>query len=141
MKKLLVCATLCLIITPFAAHAADNGSYAAPTVNNQSDNPPAVMERTSPDNTDINQRDRDQQTLTPLDQSNSTADIDITQALRKSIMKQNLSIDAQNIKIITRSRIVTLRGVVSNNAEKDEIVDLAKNIPAIKSLNDELEVK
>jgi osmotically-inducible protein OsmY len=46
-----------------------------------------------------------------LDPSNTRADIQIIQAIRTSIMKQKLSTNAKNIKVITQSGVVTLRGL------------------------------
>jgi hyperosmotically inducible protein len=86
-------------------------------------------------------RDRNHQNLTPLDQSNNKADIDLTQAIRKSVMKNHLSMNAKNIKIISINGDVTLRGPVRNNAEKDKIAKLAKAVSGVNSLNNELEVK
>ena len=135
MKQPLL-ATLCLMLTPFLAHAAEKAVYDKPAVNM-----PAGMEHRAPDNTDINKRDRNEQTLTPMDQSNTEGDINITKDLRKSIMKQDFSTDAKNIKIITRNGEVTLRGPVKSVTEKDAIAKLAKAVPGIKTLNNELEVK
>lgn len=103
--------------------------------------PAKAPELTTPDNTRVNKRDRDEKTLTPLDQSNSEEDRSITQAIRKSIMQQGLSVNAKNIKIITRNGEVTLRGPVNNAAEVEKIVEVAKAVQGIKSLNNQLEVK
>lgn len=135
MKQPLL-ATLCLMLTPLLANAAEKGVYDTPAPNT-----PAVSEQHAPDNTDINKRDRNEQTLTPMDQSNAKGDINITKDLRRSIMKHKFSTDAKNIKIITRNGDVTLRGPVKNAAEKNEIANLAKAVPGIKTLNNELEVK
>lgn len=130
MNKPLLTA-LSLVLTTSLAHAADNSvsdTYSA-------------TEHVKPNNTEVNKRDRNDQTLTPMDQSNSKSDIDITQAIRKSIMKQELSINAKNIKIITQNGEVTLRGPVNSNTEVKKIAELAKAVPGIKALNNELEVK
>ena len=135
MKQPLL-ATLCLMLTPFLAHAAEKAVYDKPAANM-----PAGMEHRAPDTTDINKRDRNEQSLTPMDQSNTEGDINITKDLRKSIMKHDFSTDAKNIKIITRNGEVTLRGPVKSVTEKDAIAKLAKAVPGIKMLNNELEVK
>lgn len=93
------------------------------------------------DNSRVNQRDRNEQTLTPMDQSNSKADLSITQAIRKSIMKEHFSMDAKNIKIITSNGEVTLRGPVKNISEKERIDKIAKSVAGTKTLNNELEAK
>jgi hyperosmotically inducible periplasmic protein len=65
------------------------------------------------ENTQRNVRDKDGTTLTPDEQKGGTKDIKITTTIRKALVKdKSLSIDAQNAKIITSNRIVTLRGPV-----------------------------
>ncbi|PYL22780.1 MAG: hyperosmotically inducible protein, partial [Verrucomicrobia bacterium] len=44
----------------------------------------AADEKTKPDNTSINERDRSSETQTSGDQSNSSADLKITQAIRQA---------------------------------------------------------
>lgn len=133
MKKTTL-AVLCLLAFPLLAQAEE-----APHKHSDSNKPTAV-DRSDPENTRINKRDRDE-AVTPMDQSNSQPDLDITQALRKSIMDQDLSMDAKNIKIITRNGDVILRGPVKSAAEKSRIAELAKAVPGIKTLNNQLEVK
>ena len=71
----------------------------------------ADEEKTNADNTAINQRDRSGETATSGDQSNSSADLKITQAIRQALMKDGeLSTTAKNIKVITANGQVTLRG-------------------------------
>ena len=109
--------------------------------NNNADNSNANSETNKADNTDINERDRNQQALTPMDQSNTKADIKVTQAIRKSLMEKEMSTNAKNIKIITRNGNVTLRGPVASAEEKREIAKLAKAVPGIKKVSNQLEVK
>ena len=108
---------------------------------NNADNSNANSETNKADNTDINDRDRNQQALTPMDQSNTKADIKVTQAIRKSLMEKEMSTNAKNIKIITRNGNVTLRGPVASAEEKREIAKLAKAVPGIKKVSNQLEVK
>ena len=98
-------------------------------------------EENKADNTGMNKRDRDDRTVTPMNQSNNKEDLEITQAIRKSLMKQDLSTNAKNIKVITQNGDVTLRGPVNNKAELEKVTQLAKAVPGIKNLNNELEVK
>ena len=44
---------------------------------------------TAPDNTDVNERDRDGATLTPEDQGNNASDLAITQRVRQAIMDED----------------------------------------------------
>ena len=100
-----------------------------------------ATEKVPPDNTKVNKRDRDDKTLTPPDQSNTYSDRSITKALRKAVVNAELSMNAKNIKIITRKGIVTLRGPVASKEEVDKIVELGKATPGVKSINNKLEVK
>ena len=141
MKKPLLTA-MSLMLASITVHAADDSmpdKYPA-MERTMPDEAPA-MERATPDNTYINKRDRDERQLTPLDQSNTKADTKITQTIRKSIMKQDLSTNAKNIKIITRDGNVTLRGPVNSREEVEKIAETAKAVPGIKALNNQLEVK
>ena len=130
MKKFTV-ATMCLMLTPLLAQAAEGSRTDTYT----------TMERANPDNTNINKRDRNEETLTPLDQSNTESDTKITQAIRKSIVKNDFSMDAKNIKIITQNGEVTLRGPVNDKGEREKIAALAKSVPGTKAVHNQLEVK
>ena len=96
-----------------------------------------------PDNTARNKIDRDGATKSPLDQSNSSADIKITADIRRAIMDdKSMSTNAQNCKVITdKSGVVTLRGPVQSQAEKDSIESKAKAIAGVNRVVNELEIK
>ena len=99
-------------------------------------------EKTKPDNTAVNERDRSGETQTSGDQSNSSADLKITQAIRQALMKDGeLSTTAKNVKIITNNGQVTLRGPVKNAQEKAKIDQLAKSAASGAKIDDQLEVK
>ena len=102
----------------------------------------AADDKTKPDNTAINERDRSRETQTSGDQSNSSADLKITQAIRQALMKDNdLSTTAKNIKIITDNGQVTLRGPVKNAQEKAKIDQLARSAAGGAKIDDQLDVK
>ena len=102
----------------------------------------AADEKTKPDNTATNERDRSGETQTSGDQSNSSADLKITQAIRQALMKDSeLSITAKNIKIITDNGQVTLRGPVKNAQEKAKIDQLARSAAGGAKIVDQLDVK
>lgn len=93
-----------------------------------------------PDNSERNVRDRDDRTLTPMDQSNAPADVEMTQKIRKGITSNDaMSLQARNIKIITQRGVVTLRGPVKTAQEKSAIETLAKNAGATR-IDNELEI-
>ena len=95
-----------------------------------------------PDNTASNVRDRNNSTLTPLDQGNSQADVDTTAQIRKGILAgNNMSVNAKNVKIITIAGQVTLRGPVDSAEEKRLIGEIADRITHSENVDNQLEVK
>jgi osmotically-inducible protein OsmY len=99
-------------------------------------------DKTKPDNTAINERDRSRETQTSGDQSNSSADLKITQAIRQALMKDSeLSTTAKNVKIITNNGQVILRGPVKNAQEKAKIEQLARSAAGGAKIDDQLDVK
>ena len=122
MKRTLLALT-CLSAFSLAALAADN-------------------KKAEPDNTATNERDRSGETKTSGDQSNSSADLKITQDIRRALMKDSeLSTTAKNIKIITDNGQVTLRGPVKNAQEKAKIDQLARSAAGGAKIDDQLDVK
>ena len=122
MKRTLL-ALACLSTFSLAAFAADN-------------------EKAKPDNTSTNERDRSGETKTSGDQSNSSADLKITQAIRRALMKDpELSTTAKNIKVITANGQVTLRGPVKTAQEKAKVDQIAKSAAGGAQIDDQLEVK
>jgi hyperosmotically inducible periplasmic protein len=102
----------------------------------------AADDKTKTDNTAINQRDRSGETETSGDQSNSSADLKITQAIRQALIKDSdLSTTAKNIKVITNNGQVTLRGPVKNAQEKAKISQLAKSAAGGARIDNQVDVK
>jgi hyperosmotically inducible protein len=94
------------------------------------------------ENTERNTRDRENATLTPEDQKESSADVDITAAIRAAIVKdETLSLNAHNAKIITRNGVVTLRGPVESEAEKSKLQLIAQSVKGVQQIDNQLEVK
>jgi hyperosmotically inducible periplasmic protein len=121
MKRTLLALT-CLSALSMAAMAADD-------------------KKVNPDNTAKNERDRSGETQTSGDQSNSPADLKITQAIRQALMKDSeLSMIAKNIKVITVNGHVTLRGPVKTTQEKSKIDQLAKSAAGGAQIEDQIEV-
>lgn len=100
---------------------------------------PAIAQNA--DNSATNARDRGGQTLTPINQSNDPADLKLAAAIRKMVVDDgSLSANAKNVKIITVSGVVTLRGPVENETEKATIEKHAKMAGASSVVN-QLEIK
>jgi hyperosmotically inducible protein len=122
MKRTLL-AIACLSALSLAALADDN-------------------EKTKPDNTATNERDRSGETKTSGDQSNRSADLKITQAIRQALMRdRELSMTAKNIKVITANGQVTLRGPVRSAQEKTKIDQVAKSAAGGAQIDDQLDVE
>jgi osmotically-inducible protein OsmY len=99
-------------------------------------------EKTKPDNTATNERDRSGGTKTSGDQSNGSADLKTTQAIRQALMKDGeLSTTAKNIKVIIANGHVTLRGPVKTAQEKAKIDQLAKSAAGGAQIDNQLDVK
>lgn len=98
---------------------------------------------TAPDNTQINKRDQDASTLTPMDQARGTRrDVELTRRIRQLVVKEkDLSSDARNVKIITLQGKTTLRGPVDSALEKTKLGNLAARVVGMGSVTNELEVK
>lgn len=125
-----------------------NGADVAPTVGagpaTAEDRSYAVAADTRPtpaaDNTGRNARDRNDETLTPGDQSNSAPDVALTQTIRKGITSDDtMSMQARNVKVITQDGVVTLRGPVETQQEKQSIETLAKNAGATR-IDNQIEI-
>jgi hyperosmotically inducible periplasmic protein len=94
------------------------------------------------ENTQRNVRDKDGTTLTPDEQKGGKKDIKITTTIRKALVNdKSLSINAQNVKIITSNRVVTLRGVVENAEESMAVEKIAKKTRGVIRIDNQLEVK
>ena len=99
-------------------------------------------EKANPDNTKTNERDRSTETKTSGDQSNSSADLRITQAIRRALIKdRELSTTAKNIKVITANGQVTLRGPVESAQEKARVDQIAKSAAGSAQFDNQLDVK
>jgi hyperosmotically inducible periplasmic protein len=99
------------------------------------------QEKTAADNTEKNERDDKAGALTPGDQGESEADREITQKVRQGVVKNDkLSTNATNVKIITRSGVVTLRGPVDSENEKVTVVAIARQVEGVKNVDNQLEV-
>jgi hypothetical protein len=96
----------------------------------------------SADNTARNAIDRDNRTVTPIDQGNSQSDINTTAQIRKEILADDgMSTNAKNVKIITFDGQVTLRGTVNTAEEKRLIGEIANRIVNVGNVDNQLEVQ
>jgi osmotically-inducible protein OsmY len=93
------------------------------------------------DNSGRNEGDRDNATKTSGDQSESEGDRTISQKIRQAIAAaKSVSTNGKNVKIITVDGIVTLRGPVKNETEKNSIGAKAQQIAGVKNVENQLEI-
>ena len=128
-KQVLWCALALLVF----------GAYTVPV--GAADKTAATPSQTAPDNTGRNVRDRSGDTVTPGDQSNKKADLQLTQEIRKALMAdKSLSTNAKNVKIITAHGVVTLRGPVNSPQAKVTIETKAQSIAGAHNVDSQLEI-
>lgn len=104
-------------------------------------NPDTTTTTPAPDNTAVNERDRNDSAKTPIDQDEDEASIKTTAEIRKQIVAHSdFSTDAQNVKIITGSGKVTLRGPVKTQEEKDAIDKIARDVAGKDNVDNQIEI-
>lgn len=92
------------------------------------------------DNTRVNERDRGK-SITPLDQSNIQADLEVTQKIRQALVADDtLSQDAKNVKVITNGGVVTIRGPVKSTAERLVVEAAARRLAGGNRVDIQVEV-
>ena len=96
----------------------------------------------APDNSKVNERDRNKAEPTADQQKENRSDQDITQQIRQSIIKdESLSTYAHNVKIISQNGMVTLKGPVRSEDEKSAIEAKAVEVVGKDKVTNQLEVK
>ncbi|MDO9049202.1 MAG: BON domain-containing protein [Methylobacter sp.] len=120
------------------------GSLIMMTSNAQAEQGAAIfLAADSPaENTERNVRDKYDTTLTPEDQIETESDVNVTANIRKAVVAdESLSVNAKNIKIITRKGVVTLRGPVESQAESMKLQQIATQTPGAVRVDNQLEIK
>lgn len=96
----------------------------------------------APDNTKVNQRDRDGSQPTADQQKDNRSDREITQQIRQAVMKDtSLSSYAHNVKIVSQNGMVTLKGPVRSEEDKQSIAAKAAEVVGADKVTNQLEVK
>ena len=96
----------------------------------------------APDNTKVNERDRNTAAPTADQQKENRPDRDIARDIRRSITAdKSLSTYAHNVKIISQNGMVTLKGPVRSEEEKSAIEAKAAEIVGKEKVTSQLEVK
>jgi hyperosmotically inducible periplasmic protein len=98
---------------------------------------------TQPDNTKINQRDRDPNQPTADQQKNNRSDRMLTKDIRRSIMAdKSLSTNAHNVKIISQNGTVTVKGPVNSDDERRAVIAKAVAVAgSADKVTDQISVK
>lgn len=104
------------------------------------DHPVPNSEPADRSNTGVNVRDRRSDAKTSFDQNENQADITITADIRKRVLETKMSVNAQNVKIITQNGKVTLRGPVQTADEKQAIESIAMEVAGNDKVDNLLEV-
>ncbi len=95
-----------------------------------------------PDNIKQNKEARSKDAVTADQQKETSADRDLAKKIRKSIAgDSSLSTYAHNIKVIVRDGMVTLKGPVHTEDEKNAIGAKASEIAGADKVQNELTVK
>lgn len=96
----------------------------------------------APDNTKVNQRDRNKAEPTADQQKENQPDREIARKIRRSLVQdKTLSTYAHNVKIITQDGMVTLKGPVRSDEEKTAVEAKAAEIAGADKVTSQLEVK
>jgi osmotically-inducible protein OsmY len=101
----------------------------------------AKQSQQAPDNTKINQRDRNKSEPTADQQKDNRSDRELARQIRRAIVKdKSLSTYAHNIKVIAQDGMVTLKGPVNTQEEKQAIEAKASAIAGQGKITNEIEV-
>jgi hyperosmotically inducible periplasmic protein len=96
----------------------------------------------APDNTKVNQRDRNPNEPTADQQKSNSSDRDMTRQIRQSITAdKQISTYGHNVKVITQNGTVTLKGPVRSEEEKKAIEAKAAEVAGADKVSDEMEIK
>jgi len=102
----------------------------------------AFQNAPSPDNTRMNQHDRNANGPTADQQQNDKSDRVLPQQIRKAFTEdKSLSSDAHNVKVITQDGQVTLKGPVRSEQEKQALESKAAAIAGEGKVTSDLMVK
>lgn len=94
------------------------------------------------DNTGQNTQERSPGMPNVMEQGQSGPDLEITQSIRQALVaEESLSMNAKNVKVITKNGEVALRGPVESAAEKATIHRIAEQTAGVTQVVDLLEVK
>jgi len=101
----------------------------------------AIVAGQAPDNTKTNSRDRDPNAVTADDQKMNPSDRDLVAKIRKSVYDdKSLSTYAHNVKIVVQNGMVTLKGPVRSQSEKEVVEQKAATLAGAKNVTNQLDI-
>lgn len=125
-----------LLLVTFAVAFSACGSATKDTEN------PTPTPAVAADNTAVNQRDNSGVTTTPIDQAENASDLAISAKIRQAIVDDKaFSVNAHNVKIITSTGVVTLRGPVKSMEEKNGVEAKAKQVAGVTRVDNLIEIE
>ncbi|MGA8312138.1 MAG: BON domain-containing protein [Terriglobales bacterium] len=93
------------------------------------------------DNTTVNQRDRNTSEPTADRQKENPSDRQLAQQIRKALIKdKSLSTYAHNVKVIAQNGMVTLKGPVKSEEEKQAVETKAAQIAGSDKVTSEIQI-
>ena len=93
------------------------------------------------DNTKVNQRDRSASEPTADRQKENPSDRQLARQIRKALMKdKSLSTYAHNVKVITQNGMVTLKGPVKSEEEKQAVETKAAQVAGADKVTSQIQV-
>jgi len=93
------------------------------------------------DNTRVNSRDQLSYEMTADQQSMDKKDEDLIRRIRREIVRdKSFSTYAHNVKIISSGGVVTLKGPVRTQEERQKIITKAQNFAGAANIIDEMDV-
>jgi hyperosmotically inducible protein len=94
------------------------------------------------DNTKVNQRDRNKSEPTADSQKENPTDRQLAQQIRRALVKdKSLSTNAHNVKVIAQNGMVTLKGPVDSDTEKEAVEAKAAQVAGSDKVSSEIQVR
>ena len=113
-------------------------AFATEPSKSQVDQDTNAAEHAKADNTKKNVRDRNDNTLTPIDQPNNERDVELAGAVRSAIVADDsLSTLAHNVKLVASD---VLRGPVKSADEKAQIGAIVTRVAGVTKVDNQLEI-
>jgi hyperosmotically inducible periplasmic protein len=85
-------------------------------------------------------RERDENAKTAVQQSNNEGDLKITQSIRRMLVDDESLSTAHYVRIVTVDGVVTLRGPVVSEEERNTIANKAIQVAGVRKVENQLEV-